>query len=80
MLVGLFLSLRGIMRDKVIKVVMECNLICIYERLHFPNQVSHGGTHCVFSSPFCLLDCFQTEMQLLALHFTHKHSSMHIIN
>lgn len=33
----MFLSLWGIIRDKVIKVLVEDNLLSIYERFHFPN-------------------------------------------
>lgn len=33
----MFLSLWGVIRDKVVKVLAEYNLLCIYERFHFPN-------------------------------------------
>lgn len=42
-LAGIVLSLWGIIRDRVIKVVMEYNVVYIYEKFHFPNQKSHGG-------------------------------------
>ena len=35
--VGLFFSVWGIIREKVMKEVMDYTLVCIYERLNFPN-------------------------------------------
>lgn len=38
-LVGIRLSLRGIIMEKVIEVVTEYNLVFIYEMCHFPNYI-----------------------------------------
>lgn len=64
----------------MIKVVMEYNIVCIYGGFHFLNRASHMVLRCVFVKPIWLLDCFQTELPLLVLPFTHTHFSMHIIN
>lgn len=39
MLVGMCLSFWGIIREKVIRVIIKYNLVFIYEMCHFPNYI-----------------------------------------
>lgn len=38
-LVGMCISLQGIIREKVIEVIIEYNLVFIYEMCHFPDYI-----------------------------------------